>query len=249
MEIFCFLMGILYVYTQHILLLSITLACFIITPRYPLILAFLLGTLLAWAHQELNTPKGLPNLPVIHRAILQGTITSIPVITPNKTQFTFTIETLNNKPAQGLVQLAWYNKVPKLKAGQRWRLTVKMKKPRNFQNPGSYDFVNSLRSKHILWTGYIKNDVNNHLIPSNNRFTWLNKREQLALQLSEIAPNKRVAGVIEALSLNITTDLSSKEWDLFRQTGTTHLFGISGEHIALISSLIFFYIQMALDTL
>ena len=231
-------MGILYLYTSNFYLPLASLLFFFITPRYPIILLFILGVLIAWIHQYQIVPKGIPDAPVIPHALLQGTIASIPVQNINKTQFSFALEKINGHPAQGLLQLAWYNKVPPLYAGQRWELSAKIKKPRNFLNPGSYDYVNSLRKRHIVWTGYIRPENSKLLTPPPSSFTWLQLRERLGNALTRLAPDKQKAGIIEALTLNLTTHISQENWNLFRRTGTIHLFGISGEHIALISGLV-----------
>lgn len=236
-------MGILYVYTFNILLPIITLFVLFITPRFPIILFFVMGLLLAFVHQWFILPKGLPNIPVIPRALIQGTIASIPLQNPNKTQFLLDIETLDGHPAQGLVQLAWYNKAPTIHAGQRWQFSVKIKKPRNFLNPGSSDYVNALATRHISWTGYIQNKNNIRLADIQSNPNWLVWRENLSRRLTHISPNTRTAGILEALTLNITTQITQEDWSLFRRTGTTHLFGISGEHIALVSGLVFMILK------
>ncbi|MGC1182459.1 DNA internalization-related competence protein ComEC/Rec2 [Legionella sp.] len=239
MEIFCFFMGILYVYTANIYLPVLTLVIFYITPKYSIILFFLLGISWGWLHQWLMLPKGLPNVNVIQQAIIQGTITSITLKNPHKTQFLLKLERYNNLPAQGLIQLSWYNKTPILHIGQHWQFTVKLKKPRNFLNPGSFDYVTSLSKRHIIWTGYIRSKKNKLLADAHSGFNWLELRENLGNQLTPLAPNQSIAGVVEALTLNLTQHISQEDWELFRRTGTIHLFGISGEHIALISGLIY----------
>lgn len=176
---------------------------------------------------------------VIQQATIHGTIASIPLANPHKTQFLFELEQYNHHPAQGLLQLAWYNKAPPFKTGQRWQFTVKIKKPRNFHNPGSFDYVTSLSKRHIFWTGYIRAKGNKLLSSTPRTFSWLTLREHLGNQLAQLAPNQPTAGVVEALTLNLTRHISSENWELFRRTGTIHLFGISGEHIALISGLIY----------
>lgn len=239
MEIFCFFLGILYVYTHTFYLPVLTLLIFYITPRYPIILFFLLGTILAGVHQCLITPKGLPDTQVIQHATIQGTIASIPLKNPRQTKFILELEQYNHYPAQGLLQLAWYNKAPNLQLGQRWQFTVKLKRPRNFHNPGNFDYVTSLSKRHILWTGYIRSKDNKLLNKSESGFSWLTLRERLGNQLVQLAPNQSTAGVVEALTLNLTRHISQEDWELFRQTGTIHLFGISGEHIALILGLMY----------
>ncbi len=231
-------MGILYLYTANFQIPLATLLVFFITPKYSIILLFVIGVITAWVHQDQVLPKGMPDSPVLPQALLQGTIASIPVQNINKTQFSFALEKINGHPAQGLLQLAWYNKAPSLHAGQRWQFSAKIKRPRNFLNPGSYDYVHSLSKRHIFWTGYIRSKNNKLLTAPSSSFHWLQLRERLGNTLTKLAPNTQTAGIIEALTLNLTAHISQENWNLFRRTGTVHLFGISGEHIALISGLV-----------
>jgi competence protein ComEC len=243
MEIFCFFIGILYLYTFNLALPIITLCLFYIIPKYQSIVFFILGIMLAWLHQWLILPNGIPDAAVIPQTTIQGKIASIPLQGIYKTQFLFALERYNNHPAQGLIQLAWYNKAPSLQAGQRWQFSVKLKKPHNYLNPGSADFVGSLAARHVHWIGYIFSKNNKLLKKSHSLFNWLKLREHLGNKLYHLAPNQTTAGVVEALTLNLTTHISPKDWDLFRHTGTTHLFGISGEHIALISGMVYWLIR------
>lgn len=239
MEIFCFFAGILYAYTLNLYLPLIALCIVYLTPKYAIVLFFLLGSSFAWLHQWLVLPQGIPDTAVIQQAHIEGTIASIPLKTPNKTQFLFELEHYENHPAQGLLQLAWYTKVPDLHPGQRWQFTVKLKKPRNFLNPGSADYEQSLLKKHISRTGYIRTQGNKLITKTHSGFSWLELREHLGNRLTQLAPNQPTAGVTEALTINLTQHISQDDWELFRRTGTIHLFGISGEHIALISGLIY----------
>ncbi|WP_298623640.1 DNA internalization-related competence protein ComEC/Rec2 [uncultured Legionella sp.] len=239
MEIFCFFAGVLYLYTANHYLFAIPLLLFYITPRIQIPLFFALGIMIAWFHQLSIAPTGMPDVSVIPNALITGTIASIPIKSPDKTKFNFFIEQLNDQPVKGLIQLAWYNKAPVLHPGQKWQLAVKLKKPRNFLNPGGYDYVNTLAARHIVWTGYIRSGMNKLIKENDSSFNWLPLRERLAASMAKRAPDKQTAGILEALTLNLTTQISQDNWELFRRTGTTHLFGISGEHIALVSGLIF----------
>lgn len=240
MEIFCFLAGILYGYYASLCLPLLALGLWFISPKYSVPVFFILGVTLVWLHNYWITPKGLPeNTAVIAHAQIKGTIASIPVKSANKNQFTFALEQINGQAASGLIHLSWYNHPPPLRVGQQWQLTVKLKKPRNFQNPGSFDFVNALAKKHIFWSGYVRSGANKLLAPAPSGFSWLSVRETLGEQLANRAGDEQVTGIIQALTLNLTPHISQADWDLFRRTGTTHLFGISGEHIALLSGLFF----------
>lgn len=243
MEIFCFFLGITYFYTLTFYLPIILLIFFYITPKMTLILFFFLGLILAFIHHWLWTPKGLPNLALIPKITIKGKIASIPLQSSTKTQFLFELEQFENQPAQGLIQLSWYTHAASkiiaktIHAGQTWQFTVKLKKPRNYLNPGSTDYVHSLASRHIVWTGSIDTKGNQLLKKHGGGFSWLRLREQLDDKLTRLAPSKQIAGVVGALTLNSTHHIQQEDWDLFRRTGTTHLFGISGEHIALIAGI------------
>lgn len=208
-----------------------------------MLLFFFLGVMMAWLHQSLVSSKGIPNAGVIPKAMVQGTIASIPNQDFAKTQFLFALEQYEHHSARGLIQLSWYNNAPQLHVGQRWQFMVKLKKPRNYLNPGSADYVGALSARHIQWTGYILSKNNQLHTESHSHFNWLQLREHLGNTLNQLAPDQPTAGVVEALTLNLTNHISQKNWDLFRRTGTTHLFGISGEHIALISGMIYWLIR------
>jgi competence protein ComEC len=237
MELFCFFLGVVYTYTLNSYSLFLLLCIFFLTPCPRVILFFLLGGLVAWGHLWWVQPTGMPNEAVIPNAVLQGKIASIPVSTKNKTQFIFLITLINGQKAHALVNLSWYNTSAAIHVDEQWKLITKMKQPRNFLNPGSYDFVQAMKTRHIYWVGYIRSGV---IIQPAQTYNFLSFREQLNNKLIQLAPNKRVAGVVQSLTLNTTTHISQEDWELFRRTGTTHLFGISGEHIALISGLSFF---------
>lgn len=243
MEIICFYLGVLFYYTTNNDLLAVVFILVFIHPRLLSLLLFGCGIFLATIHQSLYSSHGMPPVSTIPSAVIEGSIASIPQVNAHKTQFVFSLARYNNQPAKGLIQLAWYNNAPSLQAGQQWRIMVKLKKPKNFNNPGSANYERTLSTRHIDWTGYVRNFNNQLLQEKNLSYQWVAFRSHLNAKLGHIAPDEKTAGLLEALTLNTTTHISQAQWELFRRTGTTHLFGISGEHIALISGLFFFLIK------
>lgn len=241
----CFYMGVLFAYTHSWYpLLGLLASCYLFR-GFQFLFFFLLGIFLGQFHERLVYPQGIPPLEVIPHALVEGKVVSEPLTTRDKTQFLFELSSLNQKPATGLLQLAWYNKRPVVHRGDCWRFAVKLKKPRNFHNPGSFDFAGMLRSKHVFWTGYIHSKQARLLGSKQTGFSWIGVRNVLAASLYQLAPNRDVSGIVETLTVNISTHISQTQWDLFRRTGTTHLFGISGEHIALIAGLVFWLVRTA----
>ena len=60
-------------------------------------------------------------------------------------------------------------------------------------------------------------------------------REQLAATMEEYLPKGPTLGILQALTLNVTSNIDKEQWELFRRTGTTHLMVISGSHIGLVA--------------
>ncbi len=142
--------GILFTYTHSVYLLISAGCCFFITLRYSQVLFFIAGMSWACIHQWFILPQGMPKTAVVETATVQGTVVSIPNFGDDKSQFNFLIDHFNEQKANVLTQLAWYNHPPSLHQGERWQFEVKLKKPRNFNNPGSYDYVQALQTRHIF---------------------------------------------------------------------------------------------------
>jgi competence protein ComEC len=87
MEIFCFLLGILFSYTHHPVLPLLAAAFVFICRKWPIVLFYLSGMLLAIVHQWWVLPVGIPNKALINNALVQGTIASMPQVNRHKTQF------------------------------------------------------------------------------------------------------------------------------------------------------------------
>lgn len=239
MEILCFFAGIAYALTQSVYLLFLLLLIFFFRPRFLFIVWFGSGLFWVFLHQWWISDIGMPKADVIPKATLQGYIDSLPVQTAKKVQFQFQVERFDSRPAKTRVLLTCYDHCPTLAVGQFWQLTAKLKKPRNLQNPGGFDSVSWLTVRHIHWTGNVRRGSFQFQpckrVP--NPLLWL--REQWAKRLGEINPDQKTLGILQALTLGVSTQIEKEKWELFRRTGTIHLMVISGAHIGLVASLIY----------
>lgn len=212
-------------------------------PRF--ILIFVLGAGWGYVHQKLNSPIGFGEGTLLSNAMIQGKIVSIPIQKNNRVQFEFLVEQLNHHFARGRIQLNCYQNCPQFLPGQFWQMKVKLKKTRNYINPGGFDYVSTLAAKHILWSGYVQS---NHLVFLNKKsqyLNWLQVRNHFATQLESISKDRMSElSILEALTLGITQHITPELWKLFRQTGTTHLMVISGAHIGFIAGLVFSLTQL-----
>ena len=94
--------------------------------------------------------------------LVEGYIASIPVKRRHNTRFVFAVpEKSRSWPAHddrwgGRIRLSWYHPDVELLPGQRWQLTVRLKRPRGFMNPGGFDYERWLFQQRIGATGYVR---------------------------------------------------------------------------------------------
>ena len=196
---------------------------------------FLAAVFWACLHQYIISDSGMPETDVITRATMLGVVSSIPKTDFSKAQFQFSINHLNDQPVSATVLMACYDHCPVFKVGQLWQLQAKLKKPKNLANPGHFDHQGSLFARHVTWTGYLKKGDNKLLKDTINNSSIMVLREKLSASLKQMIPDKNSRGIVEALTLGITTNIDTALWNLFRRTGTTHLMVISGAHISLVA--------------
>ena len=138
-----------------------------------------------------------------------------------------------------LIRLSWYRTQREVKAGERWSLRVRLKQPHGFMNPGGFDYEQWLFQEGIRATGYIRKDPENRILqPSSPGLNSL--RADLSTWITQNSRSERADGILSALAVGDRQGIEQREWDVFRQTGTSHLMAISGLHIGLVSGLFFF---------
>jgi competence protein ComEC len=138
-----------------------------------------------------------------------------------------------------LVRITWrralgdHQKHESIKQGDILKLLVVMKTPSGLANPDGFQYQKWLASKNIVATGYVKPSPSNKILSSQPSL-----RQQLLdkMQLLKL----RHKAELMALSLGVRTEITQETWSLIQQTGTAHLFAISGLHLGVVSMFAFF---------
>ncbi|CDZ78937.1 ComEC family competence protein [Legionella massiliensis] len=243
MEILCFFAGIAFFYTKAIYPLLLLSASLFLKPNWSVIFWFIAAFALGLSHQYWVSDRGMPDVPVLAKASIEGEVVSIPISSFTKTQFQLQARRLNDQAVDATILLSCYQHCPKFQVGEVWHLQAKLKKPENLANPGSFDFVRGLEARHIRWTGYLKPGASLLSQGDGKPQTILLIREKLAALIESALPSGPALGIFQALTLNVTSHIDKKLWDLFRRTGTTHLMVISGSHIGLIAGFGYWFIK------
>ncbi len=178
--------------------------------------------------------------------VVVGVVSDVPQIDTLRTRFVLEIESLeilrDSAPASDTlpnlqrVMLSWYGGRP-VRPGERWQLTVRLRTPRGFSNPGGFDYAGWLFHRQISATGYIRaKGVNKNLGQSGqysiDQFRWavLEKIETLDF-------NAASKGLLAALTIGDKQSLDTETWMHMRLTGTVHLAIVSGLHIGMVAGL------------
>jgi competence protein ComEC len=136
------------------------------------------------------------------------------------------------------VELSWYDTTQSPRPGEIWGLSVRLRPPRGFANPGGVDYEAQLFRYNVGATGYVRADESNRLIATpGSHAPLLRARSAIAASQSEAVPDSPMLGIIQGLSVGDTQRIPSDQWRIFARTGTTHLMAISGLHIAMVAAL------------
>nr|WP_229676424.1 DNA internalization-related competence protein ComEC/Rec2 [Polaromonas eurypsychrophila] len=132
--------------------------------------------------------------------------------------------------------LALQRPPPALRAGEHWRMTVRLKAPHGNSNPHGFDYELWLWEQGVQATGYVRAGPRD---PAPVRLAdgWRHPVERLRQSLRDAVyarvADRQLAGVVAALLVGDQNAIERADWDVFRATGVAHLMSISGLHITM----------------
>ncbi len=203
---------------------------------------------MAW-HVNQHLAHALPAILENQKMTIVGTITSVVEVTENhNARFKFKVSMCSNKSCDWLlpavVQLSWDKPPHQLLPGGKWALNVKLKRPRNYANPGSIDIEKLYFQQRIVAAGYVCTTPYKNFIGHNKLATPVNLLRQILLQrLLHNLNQQSFAGVIIALVLGLKHNISYTQQEVFQNTGIAHLMSISGLHMSMICSIVLLSIR------
>ncbi|MCX7174111.1 MAG: DNA internalization-related competence protein ComEC/Rec2 [Proteobacteria bacterium] len=216
--------------------------------------AFLLGIAWAGGMAQQRLADALPESSEGRDIRVVGVISGMPQRFENGLRFDFTVEQAEaTVPSQ--ISLAWYRNwrsdweempedqttaPPQLHAGERWQLTVRLKRPHGNLNPDGFDYEAWLLEAGIRATGYVRPAQDNLrrdafvMTPSNYIERW---REHIREGFLRALPERPYTGILVALAVGDQRAIDAEQWRVFSRTGITHLMSISGLHVTMFAGL------------
>lgn len=201
-----------------------------------------------WAMQRLADE--LPAADEGRDVAVVGVVASLPQRFENGIRFDFDVESAGPRlPAR--ISLAWYrgwrargdddfHAPPAIRAGERWRLTVRLKRPHGNMNPHGFDFDGWLFERNVRATGYVRPaDDNRRLGDLVVRPSYLVERlrQRMRDHFQAALGDAPYAGVLVALAIGDQQAIDPDLWQIFARTGVTHLLSVSGLHVTMVAGL------------
>jgi len=127
-----------------------------------------------------------------------------------------------------------------LKAGERWRLTLRLKQPHGTSNPHGFDFEAWALENNFRAVGYVHTKGNNirlDALADGISYRIESWREAVRDKFSATLDGAPYLGVLSALAIGDQSSIPSAQWQVFTRTGVNHLMSISGLHITMLASL------------
>ena len=131
---------------------------------------------------------------------------------------------------------------PEVKPGERWQLTVRLRRPHGSANPHGFDYEAWLFERNVRATGTVRPKTGSRRIDAmvNKPAYWIEAaRDRLRERILQALPDKPYAGVLAALAIGDQRAIPPDQWQIFTRTGVNHLMSISGLHVTMVSGLIF----------
>lgn len=188
-----------------------------------------------------------------------GVVAALPQVSERGLRFEFDVEHVVTPGAllPQHIQLFWFSRGADaeedallnpghLHAGERWQFVVRLKRPHGAANPYGFDYEAWLLEQNLRATGYVRKDPNNFRIDSLVRkpaYLIERARERIAQRLQTVLHDEVYRAVLVALAIGDQHAIPQAQWRIFFRTGVNHLMSISGLHITLFSSLVFFVMQ------
>jgi len=205
---------------------------------------FCAGALTALAH----APGPPPELDAEGReiVILGGCVVEPPAISGERERFLLELD------PHARAQVTLYTKgdepLPPLRYGQNIEIDARVRKPRNYGNPGAFDYAHYLSRQQIYWTASGAADTV-RILPGRcgSRF----QKAVMDLRAGALARIERLfhgsdyqTGMMQALLIGQSYQLQRVWTEDYRSTGTFHALVISGTHVAILAFFFLFLLRL-----
>ena len=219
-----------------------------------LLLFFLIGFSNAVWQFSQHRSQLLPEQTESLDLVVTGVVDSLPVDRHGDIKFQFRVEHFERadlaQQSGALIQLSCYRCPFEFRAGEQWRLTVRLKRPHGFASAGAFDYQKYLFRHKIIGRGSVRAKLINTRL-GNDTLNADNLRYDLGVRIDELAAQAPAGAkvgysLIKALAIGDKSSISTAQSSVLQKTGVSHLIAISGLHIGLVFACVLFLANLVL---
>jgi competence protein ComEC len=209
----------------------------------------LLGLTCAGAWLEaVHRPGPAPELDAESRevVVVAGCVVDPPAASGDRERFIVELEP--GARAQVTLYTRGDEPLPRLEYGQMVEVEARVRRPRNFRNPGAFDYTRFLARQDIYWTISAPAGA---VTPAPGRCGSELTRAVMALRTAAAARIEQLyagqsynSGMMLAILLGQTFQLHKVWTEEYRATGTFHALVISGTHVAVLAGFLLFLLRL-----
>ena len=264
--VICYAFGLLAAHYEIIALRSVFILCglsfifflaaVITGKRVPAtILALILFLLLGFIMLYPLTPAALLSSGIVQfsgsqRVNVEGVIDSTPVVSVARTRLYVTVTHIHERErscaVQGRILVSIKTPDTRFHYGDRIRFFCSPRLPRNFQNPGGFDYVRYLAYRGISATAFLEDDRGIIKIRTGQGNWFLlvieHLRDRIRDQLTETLSSP-ARDVLKALIIGEQDTIPDSIREQFSRLGMSHLLSISGLHVSMFALLSYFLLM------
>ena len=137
---------------------------------------------------------------------------------------------------------------PELRYGQRVEVEARFRAPRNFANPGSFDYAGYLARRDVHWMGTVSGAGGVRVLAGTCGSRWLGGIFRMRAAAMDLLARRfgdaRIQGVLRAALLGDASALDPVWSEEFRRTSTYHVLVISGLHITTLCAVVLFFFRL-----
>lgn len=202
---------------------------------------FLVGLSLAGGQAQAWLERAVPPEMTGTEVTVSGVVTGLPDHSARRTRVLLQVTGMIDAPPDFLAErlrVTVFPAEPRLQAGDRVRLRLRLRPPRGSHNPAGFDFAAWLYRERIHGMATLRGELEwaerggERSLPT----ALLHRlRANIRDAMRAAHPEARHPGVMEALVIGERGGMQAEEWRLFLHSGTNHLMAISGLHVGLVA--------------
>ena len=213
--------------------------CSRLPTAYSLLPAFILCGAIAINYQSMTLPDNhISNLINNEKVSIEGIIYKPPEVLENKTRLYLDVERVSGKDTNGKVRITLYRDTTSADYKDRVRIKdVRLYMPRNFKNPGGFDYKRYMEDHGIYVIGSISKGNKIEVLDKDKggMLSYIYKSKERLSHFIEKNALPEESSILKTMVFGERSAISKEMRNIFSSTGIAHLLAVSGLHVGFVA--------------